>query len=192
MATISSLDARHAPRTDHNERADAPAIDDGGGRPGQDTAESTDRNVGFLISDSARLLRVNYDRRMKELGLTRAQWWVLTHLYFHEGISQTELSGILDVERATLGRLLDRLEAKGWIERRADARDRRLKRVFLTGEVGSLMRTMRATARELRSEALAGLSPQEQEQFIDILVRVKSNLLGMLEHDPSRKANDNG
>ena len=112
--------------------------------------------------------------------------------YFHEGISQTELSGILDVERATLGRLLDRLEAKGWIERRADARDRRLKRVFLTGEVGSLMRTMRATARELRSEALAGLSPQQQEQFIDILVRVKSNLLGMLEHDPSGKANDNG
>lgn len=192
MATISSLDARHVPRADHNERDDAPAIDNGGGRPGQDTAESTDRNVGFLISDSARLLRVNYDRRMKELGLTRAQWWVLTHLYFHEGISQTELSGILDVERATLGRLLDRLEAKGWIERRADARDRRLKRVFLTGEVGSLMRTMRATARELRSEALAGLSPQEQEQFIDILVRVKSNLLGMLEHDPSRKANDNG
>jgi DNA-binding MarR family transcriptional regulator len=120
---------------------------------------------------------------MKELGLTRSQWWVLTHLYFNEGISQTELSAVLEVERATLGRLLDRLEVKGWIERRPDASDRRLKRVFLTGEVGSLMRTMRETARDLRSEALAGLDPHEQDQFIDLLTRVKANLLDMLGSD---------
>lgn len=157
-----------------------------------DRQESPARNVGFLISDSARLLRVNYDRRMKELGLTRAQWWVLTHLYFNEGISQSELSSILDVERATLGRLLDRLEAKGWIERRPDASDRRLKRVFLTGEVEGLLRTMRAVARDLRAEALAGLNPQEQERFIDMLDRVKGNLLHMLDSDASQKVNDDG
>lgn len=157
-----------------------------------DQGDSPERNVGFLISDSARLLRVNYDRRMKELGLTRAQWWVLTHLYFNEGISQTELSSILDVERATLGRLLDRLEAKGWTERRPDATDRRIKRVFLTGEVESLLRTMRALARDLRAEALAGLSPQEQERFIDMLGRVKGNLLHMLDTDSAPGVSDDG
>jgi len=150
-----------------------------------DRRETADRNVGFLLNDSARLMRVNYDRRMRELGLTRSQWWVLTHLYFHEGINQAELSAILEIERATLGRLLDRLETKGWIERRADMRDRRVKRVFLTGEVDALLRTMRALARDLRSQALDGLTAEEQERFIEILLQVKSNLLGMLDEEPT-------
>lgn len=145
-----------------------------------DRRESADRNIGFLLHDAARLMRVNYDRRMGEIGLTRSQWWVLTHLYFNEGISQTELSGILDVERATLGRLLDRLEEKGWVERRADPSDRRLKRVFLTGEVEELLRTMRSLAGDLRGDALTGLNPTQQEQLLDYLVKVKENLSRML------------
>jgi len=148
-----------------------------------DRRETADRNVGFLLNDSARLMRVNYDRRMRDLGLTRSQWWVLTHLYFHQGINQTELSAILEIERATLGRLLDRLEAKGWIERRPDASDRRVKRVYLTGEVGDLLRTMRALAHELRAETLAGLDAAEQERFIELLLQVKSNLLRMLDDE---------
>lgn len=146
-----------------------------------DRQESADRNVGFLLHDTARLMRVNYDRRMGELGLTRSQWWVLTHLYFNEGISQTELSAILDVERATLGRLLDRLEDKGWVERRPDATDRRLKRVFLTGEVEELLRTMRSLAGDLRTDALKGLDDNEQTQLVELLLRVKDNLGRMLD-----------
>ena len=102
-----------------------------------DQRETADRNVGFLIHDAARLMRMSYDRKMRRLGLTRSQWWVMTHLYFNEGISQTELSSVLDIERATLGRLLDRLETKGWVERRPHPSDRRIKRVYLTGEVES-------------------------------------------------------
>tara|TARA_R110002167_G_scaffold166305_1_gene363357 strand:+ start:163 stop:657 length:495 start_codon:yes stop_codon:yes gene_type:complete len=153
-----------------------------------DRQESADRNIGFLLHDAARLMRVNYDRGMGELGLTRSQWWVLTHLYFNEGISQTELSAILDVERATLGRLLDRLEDKGWVERRADPADRRLKRVFLTGEVEELMRTMRSLAGNLRSEALAGLSASQQEELIVSLLRIKENLSRMLDKGEQTEA----
>jgi len=152
-----------------------------------DRHETTDRNFGFLVNDIARLMRTNYDRRMRALGLTRSQWWVLTHLYFNDGRSQTELSDVMDVERATLGRLLDRLEAKGWVERRPDPRDRRVKRVFLTGEVEDLMQTMRARAAEMRSRCLEGLTPQQQEQFIDVLFRIKRNLLEQLgerQEDP--------
>ena len=139
--------------------------------------ESAERNIGFLLNDAARLMRVNYDRRMAELGLTRSQWWVLTHLYFNEGITQTELSGLLDIERASLGRLLDRLEQKGWVERRADGSDRRIKRVFLTGEVEPLMQTMRAVAAETRADSLSGLSPADQERLIEFLLKIKNNLL---------------
>lgn len=161
-----------------------------------DQKETTDRNVGFLINDVARLLRTNYDRSMKEMGLTRSQWWVLTHLYFQQGISQTALSSLLEIERATLGRLLDRLEDKGQVERRSDPHDRRVKRVYLSGEVEALMQDMRRKAAEIRAIALTGMSPEEQNRFIDTLIQVKANLLAIsneglesaLQSGPARTA----
>ena len=139
--------------------------------------EDVSRNFGFLLNDVARLLRTVYDRRIRELGLTRAQWWVLTHLFRADGITQTELAEVLEVEKPTLGRLLDRLEAKGWVRRTHDARDRRIWRVRLTKEVEPALRTMRAIAAELRRDALAGLSGAERERFVDSLLAIKSNLL---------------
>jgi DNA-binding MarR family transcriptional regulator len=140
--------------------------------------ERTDlhRNFGFLIHDIARLMRVAFDRRGKELGLTRSQWWVLTALYAKEGVAQSELAAFMDLEKATLGRLLDRLEEKGWIERRADPVDRRVKRVYLTDTVQSLMRELREIAADIRSDAMKGLSRREHEAFIDTLLTIKSNL----------------
>jgi DNA-binding MarR family transcriptional regulator len=138
--------------------------------------ENLERNFGFLLHDVARLLRVTYDRRMKEMGLTRSQWWVLTHLFRDEGITQAELADALEVERPTLGRLLDRLEANGWVRRESDASDRRAKRVFLTEAVEPQMRVMRAIAAEVRAAALCGLSHDEQEHFVDTLLTLKSNL----------------
>ena len=136
-----------------------------------------ERNFGFLVHDVARLMRVAYDRRTRELGLTRSQWWVLNHLYFSEGITQSELADVLDVEKPTLGRLLDRLEAKGWVERRADPSDRRAKRVYLTGEVQGLMRSLRAIASDLRLDAMDGLAETERQRFVDILLVIKANLV---------------
>ena len=139
--------------------------------------EDVSRNFGFLLNDVARLMRTVYDRRIRELGLTRAQWWVLTHLFRADGITQTELAVVLEVEKPTLGRLLDRLEAKGWVRRTHDARDRRIWRVRLTKEVEPALRTMRSIAADLRRDALAGLSAAERERFVDSLLAIKSNLL---------------
>ena len=136
-----------------------------------------ERNLGFLVHDVARLMRVAYDRRARALGLTRSQWWVLNHLYFNEAITQSALADVLDIEKPTLGRLLDRLEAKGWVERRADASDRRAKRIYLTGEVQELMRALRAIAAGLRIDALAGLDDAERRQLLDALLVIKRNLL---------------
>jgi DNA-binding MarR family transcriptional regulator len=138
--------------------------------------EDLSRNFGFLLNDVARLMRTAYDRRIKALGLTRSQWWVLTHLFRGDGVSQTELAETLEIEKPTLGRLLDRLEAKGWLRRDHDARDRRVWRVHLTEEVEPALRTMRAIAAELRRDALAGMSAAERERFVDTLLAIKSNL----------------
>lgn len=143
--------------------------------------EDLSRNFGFIIHDVARLLRTTFDRRVKALGLTRSQWWVLNHLFRHNGITQTELAELLEIEKATLGRLLDRLEANGWIRREGHSGDRRAKCVFLTEEVEPAMKSMREAAAQLRRDALSGLSPTQAEQFIDSLLRLKANLV-RLEH----------
>ena len=138
--------------------------------------ENLDRNFGFILHDVARLLRVTFDRRIKELGLTRSQWWVLTHLFRNDGITQSELADWLEIERPTLGRLLDRLEANGWVRREPDLQDRRAKRLFLTNEVNPAMRAMRAIAAGVRTDALLGLDADEQEAFVDTLLTIKANL----------------
>jgi len=138
--------------------------------------EDLSRNFGFILNDVARLLRTAFDRRVKSLGLTRSQWWVLNHLYRNDGITQSELADILEVERATLGRLLDRLETKGWVRREGHADDRRAKRVFLTEEVEPALKAMRAAAAELRRDALSGISAEDQSRFVDALLAVKANL----------------
>ncbi len=138
--------------------------------------EDLSRNFGFILNDVARLMRITLDRRVKALGLTRSQWWVLNHLFRNDGVTQSELADILEVKKATLGRLLDRLEQKGWVRREGHAGDRRAKRVFLTDEVEPAIKTMRAAAAEVRRDALSGLSSPQQEQFVDTLLAIKGNL----------------
>jgi DNA-binding MarR family transcriptional regulator len=147
--------------------------------------EDLSRNFGFLVNDVARLMRTTYDRRVKSLGLTRSQWWVLNHLYRHDGVTQTELAETLEIEKPTLGRLLDRLEAKGWVRRADDATDRRAWRVYLTNEVEPAMRTLRAVAAELRRDALAGLPAADRDRFVDTLLAIKSNLARMQSAPPN-------
>ena len=149
--------------------------------------EDLSRNFGFILNDVARLLRTAFDRRVKSLGLTRSQGWVLNHLFRNDGVTQSELADILQVEKATLGRLLDRLEAKGWVRRENHADDRRAKRVFLTEEVEPGLKAMRWAAAELRRDALAGLSAEDQTRFVDALLAIKANL-----SRPENGTNGNG
>ena len=151
--------------------------------------ENLDRNFGFILHDVARLLRITFDRRIKELGLTRSQWWVLTHLFRNDGITQSELADWLEIERPTLGRLLDRLEANGWVKRVAHSQDRRAKRVFLTNEVSPALRAMRNIAAGVRTDALLGLNPDEQEAFVDTLLTIKANLSKLGNSHANHSAN---
>ena len=143
-----------------------------------------DRNFGFLLHDVARLMRTVFDRRGKELGLTRSQWWVLTMLYAKEGVTQSELADFMELEKATLGRLLDRLEEKGWVERRTDVLDRRVNRLYLTDKVQEVMRALRKTAADVRNDALGDMGDSERERFVDTLLKIKTNLLTLDDARP--------
>ena len=97
-----------------------------------------EKYIGYLITDVARLLRTVFDRRVRKLGLTRAQWMAVTRLHRRPGLSQSEVADLLEIEKATACRLLDRLETKKWIERQPDEKDRRIKRIYLTNRANQV------------------------------------------------------
>ena len=146
-----------------------------------------DEHIGFLISDVARLMRTAFDRRVRRLGLTRAQWLVLTRLSRRPGASQSELADRLEVEKATAGRMVDRLERKGWVVRRPDATDRRVNRLFLSAEADRIRAGMLDIADQTLEDALAPLSVAERAVLGAALSRVKLRLLTMAAPVPVLK-----
>jgi MarR family transcriptional regulator, transcriptional regulator for hemolysin len=140
-------------------------------------SDKFERSFGFLIHDIARMMRLDFERRVRSSGLTRAQWFVLAHLIRTNGQTQTALAEETDVEKAALGKLLDRLEEGGWIERRPDAADRRVRHVFKTNKVDPLIAVMHEATANLHETALKGLDINARERLIDDLITVKGNLL---------------
>jgi len=139
--------------------------------------------IGYVISDVARLMRTVFDRRVRRLGLTRAQWLVMTRLYRRPGASQSELAEMLEVEKATAGRLVDRLERNGWVVRKADPLDRRINRLYLTAEAERVQARMWAIAQATVDDALVALSPDERRQLDELMSRVKTRLLAMTDRE---------
>jgi len=153
---------------------------------------SPDEPIGFLISDVARLMRTVFDRRVRKLGLTRAQWLVLTRLHRRPGASQSELADMMEVEKATAGRLIDRLEAKGWVERRAQAGDRRINRVYLTTEAERVHKRIWRIAEATVDDALSDLSQREAGQLFKLLGRIKSRLVEIADNPAPQLRAKNG
>jgi DNA-binding MarR family transcriptional regulator len=144
---------------------------------------NTDEYIGVVISDVARLLRTEFDRRVRRLGITRAQWLVLTRLHRRPGASHSELAEMMEVEKATAGRMIDRLVANGWVERRIQRDDRRVKRVYLTREAERVHKRIWRVAEATVESALADLSRPESRQLMALLQRIKQTLVST--GDPS-------
>jgi len=142
--------------------------------------EIFEENIGLLIHDVGRLLRVLYDRQMASIGLTRSQWWLLTYLYFKDGINQKDLASLMDIEKAPLSRLLDRMEIKGWILRKNETKDRRIKNIYLSESVKPLIGSMRKKAAEYREDSLSVLSDEELNSLRNLLQTLKTDLSSKL------------
>ncbi len=129
-----------------------------------------------LLNDLARLIRTEADKRARLHGMTRAQWVILGRVERAPGMSQRELAEILEVEPITIGRLVDRLEARGLIERRFDPDDRRIRRLHLLPEAAPVL-----AALDLQREAMGelvgvGVSAANLDLVTDVLMRMKANV----------------
>ena len=130
----------------------------------------------FLVSDVARRMRYLFDSRTRPLGITRAQWRMLVTIAIREAPSQSELADIIDVERITMCRMIDRMVEAGMVERRADPSDRRVWRIHLTEKAMPLVDRINEIAREFEKDFLAALEPDERTQLVHLLGRVRDSL----------------
>lgn len=133
-------------------------------------------NLGSMLADTSRLLRRSFDGRARDIGVTRAQWQVLTTLLRHEGVNQGGLAELLDVEAITVCRMVDRLQEAVLVERRADPADRRSWRLFLTPRAHDLLAQLRPLAEALIEDALTGIDDGERDRLRDLLDKIRDNL----------------
>jgi MarR family transcriptional regulator for hemolysin len=134
------------------------------------------REIAFTIMDVARLLKTLADQRARQYGMTRAQWAVLFRLDRSEGLKQSELAELLDLQPITLTRLLDRLADNDLIERRADPNDRRANRLFLMPAARPLLEQLTELGQDMMIGVLDGLDAKTIERMLRDLERVKENL----------------
>jgi DNA-binding MarR family transcriptional regulator len=134
------------------------------------------RDILLLVNDVARLVRTRFDQRARARGMTRAQWIILAMLDRRPGLSQNELAAALEVEPISVGRLIDRLEARGLVERRPDPADRRVRRLHLLSEARPFLDDIDAQRELLSAEILDGIDPESRSLVVESLLRMKSNL----------------
>jgi DNA-binding MarR family transcriptional regulator len=130
---------------------------------------SWDLRLGYLIHDVSRLRRVSYDRELAPLGITRK-----------DGLPQTQLAHELDVGKVALGSLIDRLQTAGFVERRADEKDRRVKRVFLTKKALKLIKDIGPINDSFNARILRGIPRNDLEVTSQTLYTMKNNLLALM------------
>jgi MarR family transcriptional regulator, transcriptional regulator for hemolysin len=138
---------------------------------------TTDKtSFGFLVTDVTRLMRKHFDRRAERFGMTRAQWRALKRLNHGEGMRQNDLAEFLEMEPIAVGRVIDRLQKAGFVERRADPNDRRAWRLYLTAKAHAVVDDMESISTSLFRDAQKGISATDLKTMISVLGRMKDNL----------------
>jgi MarR family transcriptional regulator, transcriptional regulator for hemolysin len=138
--------------------------------------EANTPKLGFLLHDVARLLRKRFEQNARGSGLTRSQWQVLAYLSQNDGINQSGLAELLDVEPITLGRIVDKLETLGLLERYPHPTDRRIHLLRLTPAAHPKLMQLHALGDITRGEALAGVTEADRTRLLKTLQALKANL----------------
>ncbi|MGZ5928967.1 MAG: MarR family winged helix-turn-helix transcriptional regulator, partial [Rhizomicrobium sp.] len=136
-----------------------------------------DRDMLILLHDVARMQRTRFDQWARNYGMTRAQGIILTRLERQPGLSQNEMAALCEVEPITVGRLVDRLEARGFLERRPDPSDRRIRRLHLLPAAAPILAAIQDYKVALENYVTDGLDESVQETLIDALVHMKTKLI---------------
>jgi len=142
---------------------------------------SVDMNFLFTLGEVQRLVRAYADKEAARFGITRAQWAVLAKVERNEGMKQTELAEQMEMQPITLTRLIDKLCENDWIERRGDASDRRVNRLYLLKAGRALLGRLSGLRSELTATALEGIHPADAHRLLAQLEQIKENVRNAIQ-----------
>lgn len=135
-----------------------------------------DRSLLGVFTDVQNGLAKHFRERTRHLGLSRSQWRVLSTLLGRPGLTQTELAELVGIGRAPLGKIVDRLEAQSWLERRNDPHDRRVNRLYLTRDVSPIVEPTRNISNQIMQELLDDLPAEDRAVFTRSLKHMHAKL----------------
>jgi DNA-binding MarR family transcriptional regulator len=135
--------------------------------------------LGYLVIDIVRMMSLRFDQRARAVGVTRAQWSLIAALVRSEGATQAQLAEWMQVAPISVGRLVDRMERAGWLERRAEPGDRRAYRIYLTDKAHAIRPELRRLSAQTEKEALAGLDEPTQLRLLASLETVRAGLAAL-------------
>lgn len=144
--------------------------------------------LGFTIGDVTRLWRREFDRRAAHLGLTRVQWRALRRIERFQGMTQVELAEDLELAPIAVGRVLDRLEKAGFVERRPDPKDRRCWRLHLAPGSAKVMGGVDGIAADLIDELFSEIPKADLEATERVMSALKKRLGGTAKPVPGGDA----
>lgn len=138
-------------------------------------------NLGFMMADVARLVRVRMEEAAQAMGTRLVDWHLLLIVMRNEGIRQVELARLLEKDAITVSRSLDRLEAAGWVDRRRDPDDRRAFRLYNTPASVPMIRAALETGARNVDLALTGVDPEQRQALYSVLQLMQRKLLEQSE-----------
>ncbi len=132
--------------------------------------------MGMLVYDVARLMRRHFADQMAWSGLGQPSWRLLVHVARTPGLRAADLAEIMEMRPISVSRALDGLVRSELIERRADSRDRRAWRLFVTRKSRPLIARLEDLATETRELAMAGLSREDRSTLLRALTVARDNM----------------
>jgi DNA-binding MarR family transcriptional regulator len=134
-----------------------------------------DQSVGYLMRQVLNSIRSQVDTRLTSCDMTYVQWLPLYKLMLQEGATTASLSRELAIDPGAMTRSVDRLVAKGLVQRERSQQDRRVVHLVLTAEGRSAAQRVPAVLSEVLNAHLQGFSDAEWRQLLQLLQRMQAN-----------------
>ncbi|WP_165776486.1 MarR family winged helix-turn-helix transcriptional regulator [Candidatus Nitrosotalea bavarica] len=136
-----------------------------------------ENSIGFVVYSASKTFQKAFDLELRnKIGITITQSKVIFALYLHSGLTQRELADKIGIESPTLVPIIDKMEEDGYVERKLDSQDRRIKRVYTTSKTDSLWDSIMESATQIKKISTKEVSEQEIKSALGIIKKITGNL----------------
>jgi DNA-binding MarR family transcriptional regulator len=144
-----------------------------------DTSARWETRLGMMIDELSRLQSAVVSERMKHLGITRIQYIALSEISNSPGLPQSDLARRLNLTKEGVSGLVSRLAAGGWVFRRSDPGDSRVRLLYLTDKSSELMRELRHIVEEVTVATFRNIAEDTGHDLLRVLAGMKTVLLAI-------------